>query len=122
MSATGMRLRLGAPGGRKGGLELNNRILTIVCLIFLCACIAASTVSYAAASGGNATSTPEKSKAGREKGSQDVYKQALEEMTPLTIGWTSDARSKALQMDDGIVAPLDLATRAVRATAPSVPG
>ena len=95
---------------------MNVRIFIMVCLILLWGCAAPSMEVYAAPSG-DAAPAPDKSKTGRQKENTDVYKQALEEMTPLTIGWTTDARNKAMEMDDGIVNPLDLATRVVQRTA-----
>lgn len=98
-------------------MNVNTKIFTWVCVAFLWTFAAFSEGAHAAKKPGDAASVSKKSEAGGEKETVDVYKRALEEMTPLTIGWTSDARDSAMEMDDGIVDPLDLAARAVRRTA-----
>lgn len=94
---------------------MNVKIAGILCLIcaltFPCFCTGAIAAGETQESSASA-----ETKAGTSRENDDLYKQALEEMTPLAIGWTSDARDKAIAMDDGNTDARDLATAAVQQT------
>lgn len=95
---------------------MNVKMAGMLCLI--CALTFSCLCTGAIASGETqGSSTSAETKAGTSLENDDAYERALDEMTPLAIGWTSDARDKAIAMDDGSADPRDLATAAVQRTA-----
>jgi hypothetical protein len=90
----------------------------IVALV--CAMIFAGTCTKAeAAREAKKAPSGEKAKTPPAEGGDEVYKKALEDLSPLAIGWTTAARDLAFEMDDGRWDPDKLAAAAVlRASRP----
>jgi len=94
---------------------LSFKMVSVLFLICVLAC-AGPCAGANAARAANGSGASMESKGGLSKENGEEFRRALEEMAPLTIGWTSDARDRAIETDDGTIDPRDLAVLAVQRT------
>lgn len=94
------------------------RFKMVMILFLICVLAGAGLCAGAnAAKPANGAGATKESKDASSQENEEVFKKALKEMSPLAIGWTSDARHRAIAMDDGTTDARDLAVLAVRGTA-----